>query len=173
MGEKSRKGNKGFTLLELLIVLAIISVLVAVTVPVFMSALERSRRAVDISNARSLSAVLSSKIMDGTVEVKDEKIGIAVLVDKNGPKVYIVDAKGRLGSRSNKVKVNGMNGMNGTTLQGIINGSGLESVKIESRRVDWYCVTVYGDWKSEYYEGNGTVKIKEENKVEWSSVLSE
>ena len=43
----------GFTLAELLIVVAIISVLVSVAIPNYMCYVERSREAVDVSNLRS------------------------------------------------------------------------------------------------------------------------
>ena len=52
-----KKNNKrGFTLAELLIVVAIIAVLVAIAVPVFTTQLERSREATDLSNIRSAYA---------------------------------------------------------------------------------------------------------------------
>ena len=51
-----KKNNKGFTLAELLIVVAIIAVLVAIAIPVFTTQLEKSREATDISNIRSLYA---------------------------------------------------------------------------------------------------------------------
>ena len=51
-----KKNNKGFTLAELLIVVAIIAVLVAIAIPIFTSQLEKSREAVDEANARSLYA---------------------------------------------------------------------------------------------------------------------
>lgn len=47
------RDRKGFTIAELLIVVAIIAVLVAIAIPVFSGALERSRQGVDISNLRS------------------------------------------------------------------------------------------------------------------------
>ena len=50
------KNNKGFTLAELLIVVAIIAVLVAIAIPVFTTQLERSREATDLSNIRSAYA---------------------------------------------------------------------------------------------------------------------
>ena len=55
--------NKGFTLAELLIVVAIIAVLVAIAIPVFTKQLERSREAADISNARAALAELSDLII--------------------------------------------------------------------------------------------------------------
>lgn len=48
--------QKGFTLAELLIVVAIIAVLVAVAIPVFNSQLEKSREATDLANVRSAYA---------------------------------------------------------------------------------------------------------------------
>ena len=52
-----RKNNKkGFTLAELLIVVAIIAVLVAIAIPVFTTQLEKSREATDLSNVRSAYA---------------------------------------------------------------------------------------------------------------------
>ncbi|MBQ3269742.1 MAG: type II secretion system protein [Clostridia bacterium] len=51
-----KNNKKGFTLAELLIVVAIIAVLVAIAIPVFTSQLEKSREATDLSNIRSAYA---------------------------------------------------------------------------------------------------------------------
>ena len=51
-----KKNNKGFTLAELLIVVAIIAVLTAIAIPVFTQQLERSREATDMSNLRAAYA---------------------------------------------------------------------------------------------------------------------
>lgn len=48
--------RKGFTLAELLIVVAIIAVLVAVAIPVFTTQLEKAREATDAANLRSAYA---------------------------------------------------------------------------------------------------------------------
>ena len=47
-----KKKRKGFTLAELLIVVAIIAVLVAIGIPIFTSLLEKSREAADAANIR-------------------------------------------------------------------------------------------------------------------------
>ena len=52
---KLRK-NEGFTLAELLIVVAIIAVLVAISIPIFTTQLEKAREATDEANLRSLYA---------------------------------------------------------------------------------------------------------------------
>lgn len=59
-----KKNNKGFTLAELLIVVAIIAVLVAIAIPVFTTQLEKSREATDLANIRSAYAVITTKFME-------------------------------------------------------------------------------------------------------------
>ena len=48
MVKKNMNENDGFTLAELLIVVAIIGVLVAISIPIFSSQLEKSREATDL-----------------------------------------------------------------------------------------------------------------------------
>ena len=61
-----KKNNKGFTLAELLIVVAIIAVLVAIAIPVFTSQLEKSREATDMSNVRAAYAeVMANYLANG------------------------------------------------------------------------------------------------------------
>lgn len=61
-----RRSKNGFTLAELLIVVAIIAVLVAVSIPIFTNQMEKSREAVDLSNVRSAYSVLQTSIMTET-----------------------------------------------------------------------------------------------------------
>ena len=64
-----RKNNrKGFTLAELLIVVAIIAVLVAIAIPVFTSQLEKSREATDAANIRSAYAEVVTKCLSDQVD---------------------------------------------------------------------------------------------------------
>lgn len=50
--------NGGFTLVEMLIVIAIIAVLVAITIPLVTTELENAREATDAANLRSAYAVV-------------------------------------------------------------------------------------------------------------------
>lgn len=80
---KKKMNKKGFTLAELLIVVAIIAVLVAISIPIFTTQLEKSRDAVSVANIRAAyaeaqTAVLSngnkqtttSDISEGNVTIK-------------------------------------------------------------------------------------------------------
>ena len=61
-----KNNKKGFTLAELLIVVAIIAVLVAIAIPVFSSQLEKSREATDLANVRSAYATLVADYLDNS-----------------------------------------------------------------------------------------------------------
>ena len=64
------KRNHGFTLMEMLIVVAIIAVLVAVAIPTFSSQLHKARVATDWANVRSYYAQLQYEFME-TGEIND------------------------------------------------------------------------------------------------------
>jgi len=56
MFKKVKENKKGFTLAELLIVVAIIAVLVAISIPIFNSQLKKARLATNQANARAAYA---------------------------------------------------------------------------------------------------------------------
>ena len=62
-----KKNQKGFTLAELLIVVAVIAVLVAVAIPTFTNQLEKSRQAVDLSDLRAAYAVAMLDAINNTL----------------------------------------------------------------------------------------------------------
>lgn len=63
--ELKKQGKKGFTLMELLIVVAIIAVLVAIAIPLFTNQLEKAREATDMANLRSAYAECSASLLTG------------------------------------------------------------------------------------------------------------
>ena len=71
-----KNNKKGFTLAELLIVVAIIAVLVAISIPIFTSQLEKAKESTDMANIRSAYAeVMAAYLDDGdahTISVKTE-----------------------------------------------------------------------------------------------------
>ena len=63
--QKKRKSKKGFTLMEMLIVVAIIAILVAIAIPTFSSQLNEAKKATDQANIRSAYAVMQTSILTG------------------------------------------------------------------------------------------------------------
>lgn len=58
--KKRLRSRRGFTLAELLIVVAIIAVLIAIAIPVFANQLNESRKRVDEANVRSAESMVST-----------------------------------------------------------------------------------------------------------------
>ncbi len=86
------KNKKGFTLAELLIVVAIIGVLVAISIPIFTGQLKKSRAAVDRANVRSgKAAAVAQYLTDGFVGEQTYYYDAAkgtVVLDASGIKGY-------------------------------------------------------------------------------------
>lgn len=59
----------GFTLIEMLIVVAIIAILIAVSIPLVNSSLERARESTDAANERSFKAVLTIAYANGKYDL--------------------------------------------------------------------------------------------------------
>ena len=68
----ARKYNRrGFTLIEMLVVIAIIAVLVAIVIPIVNSSTDRSEAATDAANLRAVLAALNVDVLNGNKTVND------------------------------------------------------------------------------------------------------
>ena len=65
--KKMKKNNKGFSLVELIIVIAIMAVLVGVLAPQFIKYVEQSRRGTDIQNAEQIRTAILADMADGVI----------------------------------------------------------------------------------------------------------
>ena len=65
--KKLMKNKKGFTLIEMLIVVAIIVILVAVSVPAFTANLEKASSATDEANMRAAKAAAVAYMIDNDI----------------------------------------------------------------------------------------------------------
>ena len=68
---RKMKNKKGFTLMEMLIVVAIIAILIAIAIPTFASSLNKARVATDEANIRSgYASVMTDVLMDENYSVE-------------------------------------------------------------------------------------------------------
>lgn len=80
---KKLNNKKGFTLMEMLIVVAIIAVLVAIAIPVFNGALTKSKEAADVANVRALYAEWQVSILTENKDIPADKAAFLTGPDKN------------------------------------------------------------------------------------------
>ena len=103
------RNRKGFTLAELLIVVAIIGVLVAVSIPIFTAQLRKAKVATDQANARAAKAAFVAYYLDdsnstSTALYYDADKGIAV------PTTTTVAAYGKTSDAKGTDNIDGVTG---------------------------------------------------------------
>ena len=82
---KSIRKNKGFTLVEIMIVVLIIGILMAIAVPNFIKARESSRRSSCIANLKQIDSAKEQWAMDNKKSTGDA----VVMTDVAGATAYI------------------------------------------------------------------------------------
>ena len=125
-----KMNKKGFTLAELLIVVAIIAVLVAISIPIFSAQLEKAKEATDMANIRSAYAeVVANYLGDSTKSytisvdlksytddyVSDKNAEIAgvkyeTILKKESPCVVKIDEKGKVTIGGEDAKTSNISG---------------------------------------------------------------
>lgn len=79
-----KNNRKGFTLAELLIVVAIIGVLVAISIPIFTAQLRKARLATNQANARAAYAAATAKMIEESTTATSFKytVSTATIADE-------------------------------------------------------------------------------------------
>lgn len=99
---KKLLNKKGFTLMEMLIVVAIIVILVAISIPAFSSSLDSAKEAADAANLRSAkaAALVASQLGTAPAEGAIYDITNGVFYATNPATVDAAD-KGKCGAHNN------------------------------------------------------------------------
>lgn len=87
--QKKLKNKKGFTLIEMLVVIAIIAILVAISIPMVSGALEKAREAADDANLQAAKSVALLAEMEGaTTGTRYYDTSNGTLVASKGTSTY-------------------------------------------------------------------------------------
>jgi len=84
--DKRVKLNKGFTLIEMLVVIAIVAILVAVVVPLVLSSTQKAKAATDAANLRSILALTNGITNEADYRMALSGVSDAQVVCKSFPK---------------------------------------------------------------------------------------
>lgn len=108
MIKKVREDRSGFTLAELLIVVAIIAVLVAIAVPVFSGSMDSANEAVAISDIRSAKSEGVTKVLEdgkatGTYIFSVNSTGDISLTPNATPQADLAAAKAAVAAKQDVV----------------------------------------------------------------------
>jgi prepilin-type N-terminal cleavage/methylation domain-containing protein len=81
---KKLMNKKAFTIMEMLIVVAIIAVLVAIAIPTFSAQLEKAKESADVANIRATVAEIQVNYLTNETPVPTTKDEFVELVETNG-----------------------------------------------------------------------------------------
>ena len=76
--DRKKKDNKGFTLVELVIVVAIRAILVGILAPQYTKYVEKSRKSADVSNLENCVTAFKTASADGNAQIPAGKYQITI-----------------------------------------------------------------------------------------------
>ena len=123
--KKVRENKKGFTLAELLVVVAIVGILVAISIPVFTAQLSKARKATNQANLRAAKAAAVAQYMTDEMDTNandviynyDLATGTVEKINTttDGVTVAVIDTEdGSVQYKTINVKVEKKSGASGT-----------------------------------------------------------
>ena len=120
------KNNKGFSLVELIIVIAIMAVLVGVLAPTYLQYVEKSKKSNDVQTVDSIVNALEICAIDPEVQVAGDW-NLKITVDTTGIKIY--DSEGAAEVATEYATKDNMDTRMESALFAIVGDSKLKSTK--------------------------------------------
>lgn len=107
MKSKNKLRRKGFSLIELIIVLAVMAVLALIAIPNFNAVMENSKVKADIQTCEAIKRTVEILLLDESIKIQDGGEGssnsIFLDFDDNGD-LKSLDLKGIIGGQDNRVE---------------------------------------------------------------------
>ena len=128
--------SKGFSLVELIIVIAIMAIIAGALAPTLIKYIEKSKRAKDIANAQAIETVMIHAFSDGTMEVPEG-------LRKQGYGAWVMMCRGDKSYAPSPYHGKNFNGVWCGADKGVI-------IDGHASTADWnYCTELYNFLKSE------------------------
>lgn len=118
---KKEMNNKGFSLVELIIVIAIMAVLMGILAPQYLKYVRQSKVSTDITNAENLATAINTEVASGGNNISittGNAFGANAVVISEGSRVVKAPACKLSGSTSWVVTFDDTNGVTAITLNG-------------------------------------------------------
>ena len=137
--KKFSKSNKGFTLVELIIVIAIIAILTVVAAPQYLKYVDKARLGKDQNEAASLQTVVEAHLVDvnSNDDAKDDITAATITFDADGVTVTSVTGGEQASAKlTAAINDNGMNSIKVTNKGTYDDGYSTYTITIASSKLD-------------------------------------